>query len=307
MMRVVFMGTPDFAVPTLQKIIDSAHSLVAIYTKEPKAAGRSLQITKSSIHLMADQFKIPVFCPKTLRNQSEADQMRALRPDIIVVVAYGLILPKEILDIPRYGCINLHPSSLPKHRGAAPIQYTILSGAKDSDICVIQMDEGVDSGPILKKINVKLEQNITASELHDLAALKGSEIIMDTINDFTENKIQKTPQDAKNISYTKKITKEMGVLNFVEDSAFNVDCKVRALNPWPSTFFTFENEAIKVLNGKLINIDERKYSPGEIISCKPLQIQCNPGIYQIDIMQRPGKKPLPAIDVLNGLPNIGFK
>ena len=293
-MKVIFMGTPEFAVPTLEALYKE-HQVVAVYTQAPKPAGRGHKETFSSIHNFALKSNIPIYTPKSFRNEDSQAEFKALEADCIIVAAYGLILPKLVLTHCKYGCINIHPSSLPLFRGAAPIQRTILAGDKSTSMCIMQMDEGVDTGDILKQEEVKLDEMITFPELSNSMAKLGAELLLEVLSDI-KNIIPKKQQGES--CYAKKITKEEGELNWNE-SGENLMRKVRALNPWPGTFFYNGSEKIKVKEAKFYKEDHNQ-QPGTVIDSKNLKIACKTGSFQPLIVQKPGKNAMKIEDFLKG-------
>lgn len=289
------MGTPEFAVPTL-KLLSQHHEVIAVYTQAPKPAGRGHHETLSPVHKLANQLNIPVYTPKTLRKPEPQAEFINLKADAAAVIAYGLILPKEILESTAYGCINIHPSLLPKYRGAAPMQHTILAGEKETAMCIMQMDEGIDTGDILLMQKVPLDDQIIYQELSDNMAQLGAELLIQALDNI--NQITPQKQSEVNACYASKISKDEGELNWQEDSEI-LTRKVRALNPWPGTYFYTNGEKIKVLAAKSNNITH-DYKPGSIISDKELKIACGQGFFIPLILQRPGKNPMKAADFLRG-------
>lgn len=294
-MKVIFMGTPDFAVPTL-KLLAQNHEVIAVYTQAPKPAGRGQSETLSPIHQLAIELNIPVYTPKTLRKSEPQEEFASLKADAAVVIAYGLILPREVLSAPKYGCINIHPSLLPKFRGAAPMQRTILAGEKETAMCIMKMDEGIDTGDILMMKKIPLDNDITYAQLSDSMAHLGAQMLIQTIAQIDSITSQKQSEDGT--CYAPKISKEEAELDW-NISAELLCRKVRALNPWPGTFFYSNGEKIKVLSAKAEN-SAHDYSPGTIVDEKHLIIACNEGLFQPLIVQRPGKKPMATADLLRG-------
>lgn len=291
------MGTPFFAIPTLKSIINNKNfDLVAIYTQAPKPQGRGLNIQKTPIHCIAEEHNLLVKHPATLRKKEVIDEMATFKPDVIVVVAYGLILPEEVLNIPKYGCINLHPSTLPMYRGAAPLQRTILGGESASSICVIQMDKGVDSGDILLKKDFPLASDISFNQLHEYTSHTGADLMIEVLNNI--EKITPITQDHACATYANKILKTEAQLNFVSDDIILIDRKIRALNPMPGTYFTYNNEQIKIKEA-ISSFETHNFAPGTIID-DMLSIACSSGIFRPVILQRPGKKPMNIKDFVKG-------
>ena len=304
-MNVIFMGTPDFAVPALQSLISSKeHKVVGVFTQEPKAKNRGLKITKSPVHLLAELHNIPVYTPKSLRKRESFDLISSLDADIIVVVAYGFIIPKNVLESKKYGCLNIHPSKLPKYRGAAPLQRTIIHGEKETAICIMQMDEGLDTGDIILQKNITLNDRITLLKLHDICAKIGGELLLKTLDNI--DLLPRIKQTDVEESYAHKLTKEEGLINW-QDSAFKIDCMVRGMNPWPGTYFKIDNKKIKILEAKYTNSDHN-YLPGEIIN-KSLDIACGQGILHLKSIKPEGKPKMTPESFFNGNHNInvGYK
>lgn len=294
-MKIIFMGTPEFALPTLQ-LLSQQYEVIAVYTRAPKPSGRGQVETLSPVHILANQLNIPVFTPRSLRKAEAQEEFSSLKADYAVVIAYGLILPKEILEAPKRGCINIHPSLLPKFRGAAPMQRTILSGEKETAMCIMQMDEGVDTGDVLRIKKVPLDNEITYPELADNMANLGAQMLVEVLADIDNIKPQKQTEDGA--CYAKKIVKEEGELSWGESSE-QLMRKIRVFNPWPSTFFYDGDEKIKVLAAKSENTPH-DHKPGTVIDKKLLTIACAKGVFQPLIMQRSGKKPTATTDFLRG-------
>lgn len=293
-MKIIFMGTPEFAVPVLQAI-SKQHQVVAVYTQAPKPAGRGHKETYSPIHLKALELETPVFHPKSLRNEASKNEFLSLNADCLVVMAYGLILPKEVLEHCKYGAINLHPSLLPKFRGAAPMQRTILAGEKETAMCIMQMDEGIDTGDILAQEKMFLDEKITYSELSNKMSKLGARMILDTLDNIDH--ITPIKQIGESC-YAEKIKKEEGLLNW-QENAVNLNRKVRTLSTWPGTYFMLGDEKIKVLES---NFDEEQHNflPGTIVDKAILSFACSKGIFYPLIIQRAGKKPMPVKEFLKG-------
>ena len=294
-MKIIFMGTPEFALPTLEAL-HKKHEIIAVYTQAPKPAGRGQAETLSPIHKLALSLNLPVYTPKTLRKAQPQEEFSALKADVAVVIAYGLILPKEILNATPYGCINIHPSLLPKFRGAAPMQRTILAGEKETAMCIMQMDEGIDTGDILMTKKVSLNDKITYPELSNNMAKLGAEMLIQVLDNIDNI----TPQKQSEIGtcYANKITKEEAELNW-QETAEQLMRKVRVFNPWPGTFFYHNGEKIKVLSAQY-NASNHDHKPGTIIDQKLLIIACAEGSFQPLILQRPGKNPTATADFLRG-------
>ncbi|WP_347938535.1 methionyl-tRNA formyltransferase [Rickettsia oklahomensis] len=293
-MKVIFMGTPEFAVPALKKLI-AHHEVMVVFTQQPKAKGRGLSLAKSPIHQLAFEYQIPVYTPSTLRNEETINLINKINADIIVVTAYGFIVPEAILNAKKYGCLNVHPSDLPRHRGAAPLQRTIIEGDKTSSVCIIRMDIGLDTGDILMKEDFNLEKRTTLEELHNKCANLGAELLIKTLANI--DNIVPIKQSSYGITYAHKLTKEEGKINW-QDSAYSIDCKIRGMNPWPGAYFSYDEKIIKILEAEYLNVDHH-FTPGTVISDK-LEIACGSGILQVKKLQQESKRALNIEAFLRG-------
>ena len=296
-LNIIFMGTPEFSTKPLERILSSQHNIIAIYTKSPKRQGRGQNIELSPVHQLANKNNIPVFTPQTLRNEEVQAEFLSHKADLAIVVAYGLILPKPILEAPKYGCINIHASLLPRWRGAAPIQRAILSGDKQTGITLMQMDEGLDTGDIinLRKINIDITTTTTILQ-QQLAQLSG-EMIVDLLNNFTQ--LTKIPQQHNLANYADKLTKDESIINWF-DTAYNIHCKIRALNPWPGTFCKWNNKSIKLLNSQITN-KPCNSEPGTVeISNNILYVACRDQWIIVNRLQLSGKPIINSSDLING-------
>ena len=286
-MKVVFMGTPAFAVPALEKLIASEHEIVGVYTKMPKPAGRGFKEVKSAIQRLAEQHDLPVFTPKNFKSEQDIEQLRNLKPDVIVVAAYGLILNKAVLESPKHVCLNIHPSKLPRWRGAAPIQRTIFSGDKDTAVCIMKMDEGLDTGDILLKRNFDLDEKITAYKLHDKCAEIGGDMTLEALDLIEQDKAVFTKQTEEGLVYAEKLTPDDELINFADD-VFKISCQIRALSPKPSAYFKFKCEIIKILEADYEK-NAHNHRPGEVVD-DMMTIAANGGFIKPKLVQRQGKK-----------------
>lgn len=293
-MKVVFMGTPDFAVPALERLIKE-HDVVCVYTREPKLSGRGNKLNKTPVHLVAEANGIEVRTPKTLRNIDEQQKFAALKADVAVVAAYGLILPLPVLEAYSLGCLNLHASLLPRWRGAAPIQRAVEAGDAKSGVTVMQVAEGLDTGDMLLKGKVEITSTTTGGELHDKLALVGADLISAVLSDIKSFTPQPQPQDGA--CYAAKIDKSECKLDFNQKA--DVLCrKIRAFNPYPAMFFEYGGERFKVLEAH----KAEKYAPaGTIIEeNNSLLIACADGALNITQIQRQGKKLMSIGELLRG-------
>ena len=293
-MKVVFMGTPDFAVPALERLIKE-HDVVCVYTREPKLSGRGNKLNKTPVHLVAEANGIEVRTPKTLRNIDEQQKFAALKADVAVVAAYGLILPLPVLEAYSLGCLNLHASLLPRWRGAAPIQRAVEAGDAKSGVTVMQVAEGLDTGDMLLKGEVEITSTTTGGELHDKLALVGADLISAVLSDIKSFTPQPQPQDGA--CYAAKIDKSECKLDF-NQKAEVLYRKIRAFNPYPAMFFEYGGERFKVLEAH----KAEKYAPvGTIIEeNNSLLIACADGALNITQIQRQGKKLMSIGELLRG-------
>jgi methionyl-tRNA formyltransferase len=308
-MRVVFMGTPQFAVPALSAIVGDGHEVVAVYTRAPQPAGRrGLALTPSPVHTIAEQFAIPVFTPKTLRDEREAETFRSHEADVAVVVAYGLLLPKPILAAPIHGCLNLHASLLPRWRGAAPIQRAIMAGDTETGIMVMRMDEGLDTGPVALAERVAIGADATAGEMHDCLSQLGADLITPALAALARESLVFHSQAETGVTYAHKISKEECRIDWARP-ARAVHNQIRGLSPSPGAFFEADfgrgDERIKVLRSSLA---DGRGPPGTIIGDE-LTMACGNGAVRLLTLQRAGKAPMDAASFLRGarLPTGAFR
>ena len=299
-MNIIFMGTPDFAVPALQNLISSKeHKVVAVFSQAPKAKGRGMKIIESPIHQLAASNHIPVHTPKTLRKTEALELIASIDADIIVVVAYGFIIPKNILESKKHGCLNIHPSKLPKYRGAAPLQRTIIDGESETAVCIMQMDEGLDTGDIILQEDFALDSRITLTQLHDKCAKIGGNLLLKVFNNIET--LPRIKQSDVGMTYAHKLTKEESRVNW-QDSAFKIDCMVRGMNPWPGVYFEFDDKKIKILEAEYSDINHN-YKPGQILN-NSFDVACGTGILHIKYVKPEGKQKMLSKDYLNGNPGI---
>jgi len=301
-LRIGFMGTPDFSVTALDALINSGHEVVAVYSQPPKPSGRGQKIHKSAVHSHADTLKIEVFTPKSLRTEEAQTVFKAHNLDICVVVAYGLILPIEVLEAPKYGCLNIHASLLPRWRGAAPIQRAIMAGDTQSGVCIMQMDKGLDTGDVLSRQTTPITSNTTAQTLHDSLSSMGAEMVVDVVNNIA-NGAAPTPekQTEDGMTYAKMLSREDGRINW-SNSAIEIDRQLRALTPWPGVWFTLGDQHIKLHS---VTLSEASGTPATLLD-KDMTIACGEGALQLTSIQPPNKKPMDGKSYLNGSSlNIG--
>jgi methionyl-tRNA formyltransferase len=298
-MRVVFMGTPDFAVPVMTEILGQGHEIVAVYTRAPKPAGRGMDLRLSPVHALAEKFGIPVFTPKTLRDADEQARFAAHDADVAVVVAYGLILPKPVLDAPHLGCLNLHGSLLPRWRGAAPIQRAIMAGDKETGVMVMKMEEGLDTGPVGMAERIAITPDMTAGELHDKLCVIGADLMARALAALSRDSLHFTPQASEGVTYAHKIEKAEARIDWSRD-AQSLHDHVRGLSPFPGAFFEVDLgkglERVKVLRTRLA---EGRGPAGALLD-DALTVACGQGALQLVDVQRAGKAPMKADEFLRG-------
>lgn len=303
-MKIVLFATPEFAIPTLELINNSNHEILAVYTKMAKPQGRGMQLQNTPIYEKATELGLKVFTPKTLKNPEEWEKLKEFNADIFVVVAYGLILPKEVINIAKYGCINIHPSLLPRWRGASPLQRAIMAGDKETGVCIIVLGEGLDDGDILACKKIKIDDDMDIESLHNQLSIEGANLMLKCLDDIEKNKkVIATPQASEGMIYAEKIDKEEGKLNFNDpiDKIYNT---IRAIGLLTGTYFEYNNERIKILKAKIqksLTENEKKLQNGEIIITKnDLSIKCSNGLLKPLILQREGKKALDVAEFVKG-------
>ena len=293
-MKVVFMGTPDFAVPVLQRLINE-HEVVCVYTRAPKEAGRGNKISKTPVHLLAESKGIEVRTPKTLRNEDEQKLFRALDADIAIVAAYGLILPKAVIEAFPRGCLNVHASLLPRWRGAAPIQRSIEAGDKESGVTIMQVVEALDAGAMYKKGVVPITSDMTGGMLHDKLAAIGADLMSDVLEHM--DTIKPLVQDESLVTYAAKLDKAESLLDFTKP-AEALERKIRAFNPFPAMFFEYNGERFKVLRAEVLDLSGKA---GQILEGEHnLIVACGEKALKITEIQRQGKKAMSTADLLRG-------
>ena len=285
--KIIFMGTPDIARDCLEQMIDDGYNISAVFTREDKPVGRKMVMTAPPVKQVAEKHGITVYQPKTLKGDA-GDIIREIAPDLIVVVAYGRLLPKNIIDMPHYGCVNLHVSLLPKYRGAAPIQWSVINGDKQTGVTVMYINEGLDTGDIIDVLPVEIGEDETREELFDDVAAKGKVFLSKVCEDVLAGNINPVPQDDSLASYAPPLTKEMALFTFEEDSR-TLHNKIRGMYSWPCAFFMYGGKKVKVLKSK--QTDE-KGEPGEVLSLKPLTVAAKNGAIQLLQVGPEGSKPM---------------
>ncbi len=296
-MRIVFMGTPDFAVPSLKALLDAGHEVAAVYTQPDKPQGRKQILTAPPVKELALSSGIPVYQPATLKDEEEQEKLRALSPELIVVVAYGKLLPKAVLEIPPRGCINVHGSLLPRWRGAAPIQWAVIAGDEKAGVTTMQMAEGLDTGDMLLTYETPVGARETAGELFDRLAQAGAGLLVETLEKL--DTIVPRPQDDSQTSYAHMLDKQMAVIDWSR-SAREIDCLVRGLNPWPIALTTLAGERVKIYAAAPTSGSGK---PGEVLESDPkkgLVIACGTDALRLTEMQIVGGKRMACADFLRG-------
>jgi len=293
--KIGFMGTPDFAATALKALLTSDHEISVVYSQPPRPAGRGHALQKSAVHLLAEEHNIPVFTPLNFKSTDDVQLFKDHNLDIAVVAAYGLILPKEILDTPKLGCVNIHASLLPRWRGAAPIHRAIEVGDTESGITIMQMDEGLDTGDMLMGKSAPITAKTTGAALHDQLAAMGGEMIVQAMNTFET--LSPTRQPGDGVTYAKKLSKQESALDWSE-SAEMLERKIRAFHPWPGTHFSYNGEKIKVHRACII---DQNGQAGTTLS-DDLVVACGDKALKLETLQRPGKDAMDADALLRGYP-----
>lgn len=297
-MKIIFMGTPDFAVPCLTALCDAGHEVMAVFTQPDKPKGRGYALAPPPVKTAALERGIEVFQPRSLKNEESFGIIEGIAPDVIVVVAYGKLLPENILNLPKYGCVNIHASLLPKYRGAAPIQWAVLNGEKESGVTTMQMDVGLDTGDMLMVSKTEIGENETAGELHDKLSVMGAELIVKTLAALEKGEIKPEKQGESPTDYAAMLDKSICEIDWSR-SAQEVHNKVRGLSPWPV--------ASTILGGKRVKIygtikSDKIGRAGEIVSVSPLTVACGSGSVEIKELQLEGKKRMDSKAFLLGRP-----
>lgn len=294
--NIVFMGTPDFAVHSLERLIDDGHNISAVFTKQDMPRGRKMIMTPPEVKVFAESKGLTVYQPSTLRDESVVELIRGLAPDVIVVVAYGKLLPKEVLDIPPLGCINLHGSLLPRFRGAAPIQWTVLSGDKVGGATTMYMNEGLDTGDMILKYETEVGEDETSEELFDRLAVSGADLLSRTLGLLAEGKAERIPQNEEEATYAPMLDKSMCVIDWTK-SCDEVHNLVRGLNSWPMALTTLGGKRVKIIKTRKSTLSGKA---GYVVSCDPLTVACGSGAVEILTLQPEGKKAMDSKSFLMG-------
>ena len=298
-MRILFMGTPDIAAECLKALYAAGHEICAVYTRRDKPVGRKQVLTAPPVKEVALEHGTPVFQPRTLRDGGEDANIHALAPELIVVVAYGCILPASVLEIPKYGCINLHVSLLPKYRGSAPVQWSVLNGDAETGVSIMQMDEGLDTGDVLCYEKIAIDPEETSGALFDRVTTVGARVLCEVVPEIAAGTLQPQPQDHAHATLAPMLNKEMAQFAFT-DSAAHIHNWVRGMNPWPSAWFvTAAGKKVKVNACRVA--DSHGEAPGTVLATKPLTIACAEGAVQLLQVVPEGKKPMDGTSFAAGL------
>ncbi|MBS1093471.1 methionyl-tRNA formyltransferase [Gluconobacter wancherniae] len=294
-MRLIFMGSPDFSVPALHALINAGHEIVAVYTQPPRPAGRGKAMRRQPVHEAAETLGIEVRTPaRVRRDKAEHAAFAALNADAAVVAAYGLILPKEMLDAPRLGCLNIHASLLPRWRGASPIQSAIVAGDRKSGVSIMQMDEGLDTGAVLLEEATEITDTDTGSTLHDRLSEIGGRLIVRALAEQPTP----APQPADGVTYAERLTRDHGRIEWTRTST-EIDCQIRGFTPWPGAFTSLNGTVLKI--GAATPVHELSGTPGQTID-DSLTVACGTGALRIERLQKPGRSMMSAAEFLRGQP-----
>lgn len=299
-MNIVFMGTPDFAVPCLQKLLDAGYPVTGVFTQPDKPKGRGYKLVPPPVKELAVAHQIPVFQPTSLRNDESFEMIKNCAPDLIVVVAYGKILPKRVLELPRYGCINVHASLLPKYRGAGPIQWAILNGESETGITTMFMGEGLDTGDMLEQVKTPIGENETADELYTRLSKMGAETLLVTLQKLEADALLRTPQDDSLSCYAPILDKSLCPLDF-NKTAREIHNQIRGLSSWPAATTTYKGKRLKVYESRLVS---QSGEPGEILDSKRFIVACKEGAVELVSVQYEAGRRMAGDAFLRGRPPV---
>ena len=300
-MRVIFMGTPDFATGTLEEIVLAGHEVVGVVTQLDKPKGRGKNLMPTPVKEVAMKFELPVYQPKKVREPEFVEILRSLKPDVMVVAAFGQIISKEILEMPKYGCINVHASLLPAYRGAAPIQWAVINGEKESGVTIMQMDEGIDTGDMIEKVVVPIAEDETGGSLFEKLSQAGAKLCVKVLKDLEEGKAVREKQPEESTTpYAKMIDKKMGAINW-ENSAKEIEQLIRGLNPWPSAYTKLQGKTLKIWRAAVL-FEDSNDAPGQVVQVTKdsIVVQTGHGLLKILELQLEGKKRMDTASFLRG-------
>ena len=315
-MRIVFMGTPDFSVPALKALVEAGHQGIAVVTQPDKPKGRGKEVQMTPVKIQAMEYGIPVYQPAKVREASFVEVLKGLEADVYVVIAFGQILPKAVLELPKYGCINIHASLLPKYRGAAPIQWCVIDGERETGITTMMMDVGLDTGDMLEKAVIPIEEKETGGSLHDKLSMAGGDLILSTLKKLEEGTLVRTPQTDEGTCYAKMLTKSLGDIDW-NQGAVSIERLIRGLNPWPSAYTMWNGKTIKIWAADVIAGREAAdflsesgvpaetgTAPGTVVCSdkRGLVVCTGGGLLSIRELQMEGKKRMDTPAFLRGYP-----
>jgi methionyl-tRNA formyltransferase len=303
MLRIAFAGTPEFALPALRALAVSEHTLVGVLTQPDRPAGRGRTLTASPVKQLAQSLALPVAQPARLRSESERAALERWQPDLLVVVAYGLILPREVLSLPRLGCLNIHASLLPRWRGAAPIQRAILAGDRETGVCIMQMDAGLDTGPVLASEALPIAPAATAAELHDDLAALGAQLLLPAIAALEQGRARPHPQPEAGVTYAAKIDKTEARIDW-QRSADEIERQVRAFNPWPVAEARLADTQLRIWGAHVVAAagTAARAAPGAVLGLhdEALLVRCGQGVLGLTAVQLPGRRVVSARELAQG-------
>jgi methionyl-tRNA formyltransferase len=301
-LRIAFAGTPQFALPALRALLGSGHRVVGVLTQPDRPAGRGRELRASPVKLLAAEHGLPVAQPATLKTPEGRAALHGWDPELLVVVAYGLILPLPVLMLPRMGCLNIHGSLLPRWRGAAPIQRAILAGDAETGVSIMQLEEGLDTGPVLLERRLPIRAQDTAGDLHDSLSELGAAALLQAIEGLASGALAPRPQPREGVTYAAKIEKSEAPLDWSRDAA-DLDRQVRAFNPWPVAETQFAGETLRVLRAGVAGVARNDVSPGTLLGLADdgLHVACGRGVLAVRELQRAGKRPVSARDFANAV------
>ncbi len=298
--RIVFMGSPDFSLFTL-RLLAQHYQVVGVVTQPDRASGRGRELKAPPVKLLAQELNIPVIQPEKLRNAEAMQQLHAWAPDLIVVAAFGQILKKDVLDLPKYGCINVHASLLPRWRGAAPINAAVLAGDEETGVTIMKMDVGLDTGPMLAMKRIRIKPDDTAGSLFDALATLGADLLIETLPAYMDGKLTPQPQPEEGATYAPMLKKEDGRLDF-NHSAVELERRIRAMNPWPGAWFEWDGNLLKVRRGIVGEAKGKEVGSRFIVEGRPA-VQCADGVLILEEVLPPGKKIMSGKAFLSGTRN----
>ena len=298
-MRIIFMGTPEFAAPAIDSLIEAGHEIAAVFSQPDKPKGRGYTLTPPPVKVKALEHGIPVYQPRSMRDGEALKIFQEINPDVGVVIAYGKILPQEILDAPKFGCINVHASLLPKYRGAAPIQWSVIDGESKTGVTTMQMDAGLDTGDMLLRSETPILPDETAGELHDRLSAMGAQLIVRTLDALAKGELTPEKQDDSQTCYAKMLTKELCAVDWSK-SAQEIHNQIRGLSPWPVATAVLDGKKLKLHRSAISPLQDSEAQCGEIISLEPFTVKCGSGAIELLEVQAEGKKRMTSAEYLRG-------